>query len=1207
MRFTKEQQDVINTRNRNLLVSAAAGSGKTAVLVERIIQMITDSRDPIPVSEMLVVTFTNAAAAEMRERIGTAIYKKIEQAPQDNYLQQQLTLLPSAHIMTLHAFCLRVIRNHFYRIDLDPGFSIGDEADLTLIRQEVMEEVLESAFEENDEDFLELVDGYAAGKSDKAIEELIMSIYRMSQSHPTPDRWLADSLDRLCFKSLDEWYSSPYVAYILEEVTANLNHYAALCQDCLELIGEEPGLQPMAETIHIYEDVIDGLFKVSEPKALFEGLMSIDLPRAKPAKRGTDKGLTEPVKVLREQVKEGLKKTAEKYGQVYDDSFIDQMGTSHRHMIALADLVAAFSEAYSEKKIAMNLLDFNDIEHYALKILLNEGGEPSEVAKVYQQQFREVLADEYQDTNLVQETIINTVSKVAQGAPNIFMVGDIKQSIYKFRLAKPELFAEKYDSYSFDEGDYQKIELHKNFRSRRQVIEMTNYLFAQLMSKDVGDVTYDHHAALNQGAVYDVEDERFVSEILLIDRGDSALSVQEIEAHRIAQRIQELVFTDPPMQIYDKGADTVRSLAYKDIVILMRTMAGWSEVFVDVLKDYGIPVFSNTATGYFDTLEIQTVLNVLKIIDNPKQDIPLISVLRSPMFRFTGDDLVAIRLCEKHVDFYSALMIYHDSIIGDGVLDRKVRGFVCQLKLWRNKKNELSLYELVRRVFDDTGYDDYMSLTIGGLQRKSNLDMFLGIVYDFEKARYQGLFNFITYMENVHRQSVDYGEARLEQDIRNQVTIMSIHGSKGLEFPVVILGGLSKPFNKMDLRQSVLLHQDFGLGTDRILVDQRQKIPSPTKEVIKGVMEKELLSEELRILYVGLTRAREKLIFVGTVKNMEKDVSKWVQKTGNSSLSLDLMALRSAGSYLDWLMMGVMRHEAAKNLMFYSELAATSSFELNEQAPDLVIREYKASQREGSDMLLADSRQVEKVSKMDPEALDRVLSWSYGYRELSELHLSQSVSELKRLNLDEETTAYKGPVTETPSYRPFFVMGEQPLTGAEKGTVFHKVMDHLDFSEEWTSSKVEDLLQQLVVKKVITEKEKCTVHTQGIMNFLRSSLGRRVIKAAKAGEAYKEKPFVMGIPVSEVKKTAADDYVMIQGVIDLHFYEGDDLVLVDYKTDYAKDVPDGVFIERYRSQMGYYKRALEQQTGKTVKEIWLYVAGDNRAVQVDLSTNAQGI
>lgn len=1196
VRFTEEQQKVIDTRQRNLLVSAAAGSGKTAVLVERIIQMLMDPVAPTPINNLLVVTFTNAAASEMRERIGQALYKAIELDPSNTYLQQQLTLLPSAMIMTLHAFCLTVIKNHFYRIDLDPGFKIGDEAELLLMKQEVLEEVLEALYEEKDPGFFNLVEAYARGKSDDALESLVMSIYRMSRSHPRPSEWLAESLAELKFVSLDQWYKSMYIKFMLEKIDYTVKDLIGQCNKTFDLIEEDERLMPMAETIRVYLEHLLALEELkNDPEALFAYLTRIELPRAKSAKRGTDPELVEPVKQNRDLIKDRINELIDKYGHQYDQQFLNQMEISYAHMATLVKVVELFTEAFSIKKLSQYILDFNDIEHYALKILLDEEGKPSEVASFYQDQFNEVLVDEYQDSNLVQETLVTSVSRVVQGNPNIFMVGDMKQSIYKFRLAKPELFADKYANYTYEDGPYQKIELHKNFRSREEVITMTNYLFWQLMSQNIGDVTYDQNAALHKGARYEGESEDYRTEILLIEKEAESMPSIELEAMHIAVRIEKLVHQPRPMMIFDKDQGINRQITYKDIVILLRTMSGWSETFVAVLKAYGIPVISNTSTGYFDTIEIQTMLNFLRLVDNPKQDIPLLAVLRSPVYDLTGDELVTLRMADTKVDFHSAMMLYHDSLLGETALGNKLEKFVDQLDGWRKLKNELGIYELTKRILYDTGYDDYIALMPGGLQRTSNMKMFMDLVYKYEQSSYKGLYHFLQYMENMHRQSVDYGEARLDQDSKNQVTIMSIHGSKGLEYPVVFVGGLSKQFNKMDLKQSVLLHQDYGFGTDHVLIDDRQIITSPTKQVIKDVMERELKSEELRILYVALTRAREKLILVATVKDIPKQLEKWHKSVGVKDIALPRHTVEKANTYLDWLMCSTIRHPSMAKLLKEIGINQMTSFDLGEVQPCLEVKVL--SDIEPISMKDKDEEQQEDFN-LEMEALKKRMSWTYEHQALEALHLSQSVSELKRMEMEE--SVYVGYQVSKPELRPLFVTGEQALTGAEKGTVFHKVMDHVNFEHNLTGQDCQDMIIKLVEQKVITQKEAMTINHKGIIGFIESDLGLRIQAAAMTGDVYKEQPFVMGIKASEIAEVKTEDYVMIQGVVDLYFQEEDDLVIVDYKTDYMKDINEADLVERYKSQMKYYKRALEQNLNKKVKEVYLYAVGVQKVIPVEL-------
>lgn len=1207
IRFTSQQLKVIETHNRNLLISAAAGSGKTAVLVERIIRLTTRKENPIPIDQLLVVTFTNAAAAEMRERVGNALYNEIEKDPSNHYLQQQLTLLPSASMMTLHAFCLTVIKNYFYILDLDPSFKIGDETELTLIRQEVLEVVLEQLYEENTEDFIELIEAYAPGKTDKAIEALILDVYRLSQSHPTPSKWLEQSVSMLEFTTMDEWFGSKYVGFMVSEIIGKIEALKVFLKEGIALIEADDRLKPMVITLQEYDDFMDDILEVKDEYAsLFERLHNKVFQRAKSAKRGTESEVVDPVKHILTRIKESLKELQKNYGRLYDEAFLARMAVSKNHMTTLVKVIKRFDEVYQINKSEEYLLDFNDIEHFALKILLDEQGGLSEVAKVYQELYTEVLVDEYQDSNLVQEALIRSVSREEKGQPNIFMVGDIKQSIYKFRLAKPELFAGKYDTYTTEDSLYQKIELHENFRSRREVIELINYVFKQLMSKQVGDVTYDNSAALHQGARYTVESDNYKTDVILVEReGFEFLTTQQIEAKAVACEIQSLMTIDPPMVIYDKQEGIERQLCYKDIVILLRTMSGWSETFVETLSDYGIPVASRTATGYFDTIEIQTVMNILRILDNPKQDIPLLAVLRSPIFKFTGDELVTVRLAAEQVDYHTALMVFYESILDESKLSEKVIRFVTKLKEWRSLKNQMSIYDVVKKVFDDTDYYNYISLMIGGPQRQANLDMFLDQVYKYEQTSYKGLFNFIRYMEHIKKHSIDFGEAQMGEEQSNQVTIMSIHGSKGLEFPVVIVAGLNKLFNKRDLRQAVLLHQDYGFGTDTVDVGKHIKVASPIKEVLKSKMDQELKSEELRVLYVALTRAREKLILLGSIKGVEEQINKWCQILSIKACHLGDLRVKEAKSYLDWIMMALMRHSETIDIYKNTGYDFESILELQDIEPAIKIHIKNNEDYElGQGPVKATKLGEVEESSITLDELNQHMSWSYAHKELTKLHVSQSVSELKRL--ENEGAVYIGPQDGVkPSYRPVFITGEQALTGAEKGTIYHKIMYHVDFTKEMTVSYVADLVNRLIEKRVITSKEAESIYTKGIYEFTQLPLGQRIREAAAKDLLYKEKPFVMGIPLSEVTKDDTKDYIMIQGVIDLYFEEDDGIVLVDYKTDYMKEKPLSELVNRYRSQMRYYKRALEQSTGKPVKEVYLYAVGLREAVEVTMESEIE--
>ncbi|PKM58092.1 MAG: helicase-exonuclease AddAB subunit AddA [Firmicutes bacterium HGW-Firmicutes-3] len=1202
VRFTEQQSKVITTHGRNLLVSAAAGSGKTAVLVERIIRMITNKREPVSIDSLLVVTFTNAAASEMRERVGTALYSAIENDPTNLYLQQQLTLLPSANIMTLHAFCLQVIKNYFYKINLDPSFKIGDEIELTLIQNEVLDEVIEKFYTEGDSDYLDFIESYAPGKSDKAVEALVLSVYKLSRSHPIPEKWLDSSIDLLDIKNLDQWYDSPYVAYMMEEIFEQIKDLKLLSYEASEIIETDIRLKPMMETLIIYDTYLRDLESVNDNSMhVFEILNNLDYPRAKSAKRGTEPEVSEPVKALIGRIKDQLKSMQNQYGFDYDDIFLKRTTISHGHMKTLGSIIREFSEAYQAKKADKNMIDFNDIEHFALDILLDELEKPSEVAKIYADRFVEIMVDEYQDSNLVQERLIQSVSRIASGKPNIFMVGDMKQSIYKFRLAKPELFSEKYDAYTTEDSHYQKIELHQNFRSRKQILDMTNYLFTQLMSKKIGDVLYDDSAALNLGADYRIESDAYNTEVLLIEReGFRGLTTRQIEAQAVAVEIQRLMAMDPPMMIYDGQEKIERRLAYKDIVILMRTMTGWSEAFVETLANYGIPVTSRLATGYFDTIEIKTLLNLLRIIDNPKQDIPLLAVLRSPMFGFKGDELVTLRLTDPDVDFHSAMTLYYNSIIGNTSLDQKVVHFHEALHRWRQVKNSLSLYGLVQQIFEDTGYYDYVSMMLSGPKRQANLDMFLDQVHRYEQTSFKGLFNFLRYMEHMKKHSIDQGEALLHDEQGNQVTIMSIHGSKGLEYPVVILPALSKLFNKSDIKQSVLIHQEFGFGTDTILSKERIKIQSPIKEVLKSKMDQEMKSEELRILYVALTRAREKLIIIGSAKNMEKQIEKWSRALRIENAHLGYLTIKSCQNYLDWIMLALMRHSQAKVLYTNTGIEYSGNITLQPIEPDVSIHQKTYLDYQSDPFIFKDfaSESQEKKSELNLD-FDSRMAWTYTYDTLTKMDVSQSVSEIKRL---EEGTYSTLPTREKASIKPVFIAGEQPMTGAQRGQAYHKVMYHLDFLSQIEENTIADRIQELCQHQIITEREAGSISPKLVQAFLDSDIGKRAKNAASRGQLIKEKPFVIGLEPELEAGVYTQDYRMVQGVVDIFFEEEEGLVIVDYKTDHIAEGAIDELKKRYSTQMRYYKKALEQGTGKPVKAIYLYALGISETVEIKIES-----
>ena len=1198
VRYTPDQQKVINVRNRNVLVSAAAGSGKTAVLVERIITMITKDQPPMDVDELLVVTFTNAAAAEMKERIAEALYEKIEENPTDHRLTEQLTKLPGAHIMTLHAFCLRVIKEHFFEIDLDPSFNIGDEVTLNLMRSEVMEEVIESFYKKEDSDFIDFVEAYAPGKKDDQIEGMVMDLFRMSMAQADPTKWLQGLIQQMTFENLEAFYNSDYVAIGVENIKAQLTNVKHMCTRSYELISMDPLIAPVGETIAYYYDQVEQLMDiVQQPKQLIEGVGSIDFIRAKSPKKGADPDLATQVKNLRDAIKKSLQDLATTYANPYDETFLGQMAISRNHMASLVELVLAFYEAYQKAKADELLIDFNDIEHFALNILSMDEGR---IGDTYKKKFREILVDEYQDSNMVQETLINLVSRVKHNEPNIFMVGDVKQSIYKFRMAKPELFIQKYDDYTLEESPYQKIELHKNFRSRRQILDTTNFLFQQIMTREMGDVVYDDHASLHLGASYD-EGDHYGTEVILCDRSESGqMDATTFEAHHVARHILSMLKGDQCPMIYDKSLGTKRKADYQDIVILMRSMASTAPAFLQIFGDYGIPVKSNTTTGYFETMEVKTLMNLLAIVDNPKQDIALISILHSPIFEFTPDELAKVRNANDKVDLHTALVLFEAGGLTNEGLEAKVSNFLETIRKYREIRHDMSLVEFVDFLLQDTNFKDMVGLMPGGPQRVSNLEMFMSLVVTYEGHKYRSLTQFLLYMGTLKQRSVDYGEAPMNDGGKSQVTIMSIHGSKGLEFPIVYVAGMGKAFNTMDLKQKIMVHQQYGIGTDCILTKERLQINMPTKLMIRQVLEREMKAEEMRILYVALTRAREKLILVGSVRSLEKSMENWNMHAYEEALVYSPMVAGSASNYLDWLMMALSRHRSMNPLYETYGLNCNLHYGVNELPVEIVV-ESRGSLEEldPNQISLEEVKGIDEENESDEnlDALFADFNWIYPHKKILNLTASQSVSELKRQAMEEdETVHYTGPEREPTPTVPEFLMDEVPLTGAMKGTIFHKVMDKLDFGKKYSASDIDAFLIQLVEEGILTERETRTVYSPSVSAFTSLPIYERVMEAQALRCLYKEQPFVMGLPVEGADDLG--DMAMVQGVIDLFFEEEDGLVLIDYKTDYMKDVADQVLIDRYKEQMKHYGQAIYQMKGKEVKEIYLYAVAVRKLILV---------
>lgn len=1209
-KWTEEQKKAIDTRNCNLLVAAAAGSGKTAVLVERIIRIITDPKNPVDIDKLLVVTFTNAAASEMRERIGNAISERLDMNPDSKVLRRQLTLLGKSSIMTIHAFCLEVIRRNFYMIELDPDFRIADSTETVLLKQDTILNLFEKKFEEGNDDFLSLVESFGGVKDDRKLQDIVLSLYDFVMSGPFPKKWLKKASDAFNMpqnteNSEDSDFSKKeWGKIIIESMRIELQGIlSALCVSLEESESTE-GLENYAVT---FKEDIENLKELIESldgsfDDIYKKVNSIEFGKLKSAKRGTPKEITDKVKLPRDMFKDKIKKLKEDIFFEDPKKASRDMEDMHARISCLCSLVMEFDDMYSSVKRDRGILDFNDLEHMSLDILAVEDEKgnitPSKAAEEYKNYYYEVLVDEYQDSNEVQEVIINMVSRRNEKNPNVFMVGDVKQSIYRFRQAEPELFMEKYDSYSGEEeAKNRKILLYKNFRSRREIIDAVNAVFKSIMSKNIGEINYDKDEALNPGAEYplcEIEGCKAGGpvEINIIEKSKKETADDEyedinsiqLEARFVGKKIKDLVSKKgETFMVYDNDKKEYRNVQYKDIVILLRATLNWSSVFMEELTKMDIPVFTDTGGGYFDTLEVETVMSLLQIIDNPMQDIPLLAVLRSPVFGFTSEELIDIRTIDNNVSFYEALKIFHDKNNSNSSysdLENKIENFMDSLNKWREKSIHLPVDELIWYLYYDTGYYGYAAAMPGGVQRQANLRILFERAKQYEKTSLKGLFNFINFVDKLRKSSTDMESAKIIGENEDVVRIMSIHKSKGLEFPVVFLSGCGKKFNTQDTKGSILFHKKLGIGPDFVDNEKRIYYPTLIKQAIKSKINLENLSEEMRVLYVAFTRAKEKLIITGSVNDISSSNDRWekVSAMKEEKGKIPEYEVLKSQNYLDWIC-PVSENQKDKfkiNFVGFKDIAESTD-KINKK------EDYGFKVRE------------EGVSLFKDE-IDKRLNYEYPYILSSKLPAKVSVTELKRVfNELREDEYTKNIYKKMNVKKPEFLNDTKGLSGAEKGIVMHSVMQHIALKDDMDIGYINEEISIMVEKEILTKEQADSVNRHKIAEFFKSCIGERMLDARN--KLKREQGFYIYIGSSEIypelSKKYDDEKIILQGIIDCYFEEDDGIVLIDYKTDRVKDNEDEIR-KKYEIQLKYYKRAIERITDKKVKEsyIYLFSSGD---------------
>ena len=1246
VKWTKEQSQAINEKGSNILVAAAAGSGKTAVLVERIINKIINEN--IDIDKLLVVTFTNVAASEMRERILDAIYKKLEEYPENQNLQRQITLINKASICTIDSFCLEVVRNNFFELDnISPNFRIADTTEIELLKQEVIEDIFEEKYENQDENFSKLINTYTSYRDDTPLKELVLKIYSYIQSSPFPEEWLNEKIEMFNLKDkLNEDFSkTPWGNILLKEIEEEIIDDIKTLEDIKKELDLDSELESFSQVVRsdldflkILQENINNWDKLYE---IYNKMSFVSWPRKK-----IESDLKEYAKNVRDDVKKKFSSKLSKILICNSEEANQDIFDMYEILLKLKNLILEFGKEFSKRKRLKNMVDFNDIEHLALDILIKKQEdkiEITDVAKRYQKKFIEIAIDEYQDSNLVQEYILTSISN----NNNIFMVGDVKQSIYKFRQAMPELFISKYKTYknkeNKSENDDLKIQLFKNFRSRKNVLDFTNLIFENIMSGSLGDIEYNQEEYLNLGADYkEIEqnlkaeidiinlkdqenEEENTSEILEEEENTERLENIQVEARFVASKIKELI--ENKFQVFDRKKNCFRDIKYKDIVVLLRSTKTSAPIFEEEIINLDMPVFSDSSQEYLDSIEIENIMSLLRIIDNPIQDIPLVTVLRSNIGKFTDDELVEIRLSDKYDNFYNAMQKAKINVGKN--LQEKIEKFLTNLEKWRKEQEYLALDEFIWKLYSDTGYYNYVGLMPNGELRQANLKMLFERAKQFETASFKGLYNFINFIEKLKLSSGDLGSAKLIGENDDVIRIMSIHKSKGLEFPVVFLANTGKQFNLMDLNKNILLHQELGIGVKYINYNKQVQYDTLSKSAIRSKVFTETLSEEMRILYVALTRAKEKLYITGTMNDYEKEIEKMkiqVERYSKNGNKINQILIKKYKKYLDWI-----------NLVYLYEKGNTKDLiEYNVLEKEEIIKKCKRIEQEEIDVVkILDEH---KKDKEEIKKIEKILNFEYKHKLATTIPTMSSVTQIKQmqdnmkgskvgkedkekavqkpeksnlLKKSKEVKEHKEKATEKLDKSEFLKENkvgkeykkeemiitfdkpkflkedkEDKLTNAEKGTLVHLCMQHLNEKVEYNLEKIKELVEELERKEIITSKEKENINLYKILEFTKSNIWKEMKKAKKV---YKERPFFINILAKEIYKEEIEEKILIQGIIDLYYInENDEIILVDYKTDYVERGKEQELIEKYKKQLELYCKAIEEANKKQVSRIYIY-------------------
>lgn len=1181
--WTDEQREIIDARDCNLLVSAAAGSGKTAVLVERILERILDTGRPVDVDRFVVVTFTKAAAAQMKERLRKRIMKALEKKPDNLHLQRQVSLVASAHISTVHSFCGYVIQNYFHRIGLDPSYRQASESELALLKNETMEAILEEEYAGEAEDFIALASLRMFNRTDSAMSDMVFELYDKAMSEPFPEEWLVRMEQLLSIRTVEEWEGSELCQALLRDTRQMLRGMKEEQEELLALCREPDGPYYFEGQLEELGGQLENLLGCGDYDGLQKQLGTLHFAAMRGRKDdAVDPGKKEAVAGGRNACKDELRALGENYFSQDAAGQLATLSDMAAPLLTLLRLTRRFLTAYTEAKRERNVVDFNDLEQLALSILLERGenGERrrSEAALELAEYFEEIMIDEYQDSNRVQDTILASVSR----GDNLFMVGDVKQSIYRFRNACPELFSDKMAAYvagnamspdAEPAGDMKvagslgqagvRIDLHQNFRSRSVVLEGTNAVFDRVMRQDIGGVEYDADARLQPGRKFGDSAGRTADSIDFYVVADN--NEMEYEGRQAVACIRGMVNPADPLLVAEKKG--YRPVTYRDIVILVRSVRAVGQQVFDVLSEAGIPVVMEHMQGFFETREIGLMASMLQVIDNPRQDIPLAAVLVSPMFGFSEEDLAGIRVKTRDRCLYESLLLS-----GEGGVSGKIDHFLEVLGQLREKKSYATVAELIEDIYRQTGIYESVMMMRDGTQRTANMDRLMELAREFDGTAYHGLYQFVRYIDRIREEQEELGEVNIVGEEEDVVRIMTMHKSKGLEFPVCILMGLGRGLNHAN-RSFLTIHQELGIASMLVNPETHTKKDTLFRSFLARQNALEDLGEEMRVLYVAMTRAEEKLILIGSAKEEELQCGR-LNYPGRSRMK----------SYLEMLLPAVL----SCGQWFHFEITSKENL-LEDAVSDIVEERAESEALYNFDTDICYHETIHGLL----ERMERA-----GVEELPPLPVKVSVSDLKVKSMEEMDTgdfvilSHGGVPPEEEMPVPSFIREKESgdvQKGAAYGTIWHQVMATIDFARTDTGEDIAEAVESLVQEGRLRREDAAVLDMRRLERFFCSELGREMKQAAASGRLHREQPFVIARPANALfPEREETDTILVQGIIDGYYDTGDGIVLMDYKTDSLRDGEEHKLVERYATQMKLYREALETMTHLPVKACVLY-------------------